>query len=116
MAEKQVRTLHGWNVTGRLYDSEFPEQLDSLMVEAKMSYRNQSNGDILIYAGWTPEYDPNGEYVISVLRGCEYERPSIFKSDIEAAEKAIVALMRAYSEDRVTEDVYPVIKNKEKSE
>ncbi len=55
-----------WKIAGCLRDTEYPELLNGAMIEL-----TRPGSDILIYGGWDPEEDVNGEYVIGALRGCD---------------------------------------------
>ena len=74
----------GWNVVGRLRDTACPELLNGAMVEL-----SHPGSDILIYAGWEPEEDPTGHYVIGVIRGCEPIGEELITADMASAAQEL---------------------------
>lgn len=91
MASTEITPPIGWVVRGRLHDAEFPELLNDLMIEV-----THPQSDVLIYAGWHPEEDPSGAYVVGVIKGCNFvdEYPRIQSPYI--VERVISTLANFY--------------------
>ncbi len=92
MSSMQPPLAPGWKLTGRLYDTEDPELLDSQMLEA-----THPDTAILIYAGWEPEEDPSGRYVIGALDGCDTAYPPFQAGSLQEAAAWIAFLAHIFS-------------------
>jgi len=85
----------GWRVIGCLRDAEYSELLTNTMVEI-----HHQSGDVLIYAGWTPEEDPAGHYVVGAIRDCQLIGSEKCFEDMRSTAEYLRKLCR---------DLHPVI-------
>lgn len=90
MAQKHIPSFGGWKIVGCLHDSEFPELLDPVMVEA-----THPRNKLLIYAGWEPEGNPFGSYVVGVLNGCDSLQDPIYVGSTYEAKMIFEAFMKS---------------------
>ncbi len=97
MSELTPRPPGNWRVTGVLHDTEFPELLCASMAE--FSY---PGSDFLICAGWEPEEDPSGHYVVYVLRGCDMWRKPQSASSLQDAEHLMQELAEQFTNSAAT--------------
>lgn len=78
-------------ITGQLIAPTDPALLNSDMLEVYCP-----SGGILIRAGWYPEHDPAGEYVISVYSDCNQIEVERARS-ISRAVRTVVELANKYA-------------------
>jgi hypothetical protein len=99
MTEIIPNVSSSWQVKGQLRDAEYPELLDSTMLNV-----SDGNRSIVIYSGWEPEEDPNGHYEIGVLQGCRLLAGPYRTKNIHAAVSLIEELATTYAaETKATE-------------
>lgn len=85
-------------VVGRLYYSNDPRDLGEDMLDVSLP-----NG-LLISAGWFPEGDPDGEYVVTVSAGLDVVGPPYRTKDVNEARVHVESLAKIYSDD-----VFPIV-------
>jgi len=78
---------HCCEVVGFLYEADLPEELGQDMIEVQLS-----NG-MTIDAGWYPEGDPTGSYVVKVWHPRGVELPPRSFSTVSDAAAAIALLV-----------------------
>jgi len=106
----EIPAVLNCTLTGYLYDSDDPADLGQTMVEVATT-----NG-ILIEAGWIPDGDPNGSYVVTVTDGMRAVYRPYKTTDIREAAKKIESwaaffsgrpVLRQASASRVIDVVLP---------